>query len=260
MLSTTELVTPDAVMVLGAWCRDIQHLALGHTFPTTATMDLDLALALRSWDAYSILSGAFPKIGDTGIRHRIADIAVDLIPFGEIEEPPGVATRPKDGDALSVWAFERVFDASLELRLRDGHRIRIPTVAGYAALKLGAWLDRSEWLEGKDATDLALVLHWMADSPDATDRLYDTVQGNDILLAEEADIPLAAAHLLGVDVAETIGARRLAELADRWPGDLDLLIRELRFTGGPPMSIDRRHDLIAALTRGLMRGVDEPDG
>jgi hypothetical protein len=83
-LAHADGLTPDDVMVVGAWCRDILHSALGHSFATTATLDLDLALALSSWSL--------------------------------------------------------------------------------AAAKLGAWLDRSDWLEAKDAADLALVLHWCAES------------------------------------------------------------------------------------------------
>jgi predicted nucleotidyltransferase len=240
-------------MVVGAWCRDIQHHALGHTFATTATSDLDLALALNSWDAYVALADGFPRIGDTGIRYRIADITVDLIPFGDIEDPQGIALPPMRTEALSVWAFEEIFAASLPLALPRLYQVRIPTVAGYAAAKLGAWLDRSEWLESKDAADLALVLFWYADSTDVTDRLYGTRAGSEILISESTDVPLAAARLLGADVGTTVGPGRLAELLARWPGNIELLIRELNLTGGPswPRDEGRRHDLVAALTRGL---------
>jgi predicted nucleotidyltransferase len=51
-------LTPNDVMVVGAWCRDILHSALGHSFATTATLDLDLALALSSWDTYRSLASA----------------------------------------------------------------------------------------------------------------------------------------------------------------------------------------------------------
>ncbi len=59
-----------------------------------------------------------------------------------------------------MWAFEAIFAASLSLVLPAVGTVRVPTVAGYAAAKLGGWLDRSEWSEAKDAADLALVLYW----------------------------------------------------------------------------------------------------
>jgi predicted nucleotidyltransferase len=249
----------DDVMVVGAWCRDIQHYALDHRFATSATRDLDLALALSSWDAYRALADAFPRIGDSGVRFRIADIIVDLLPFGDIEDPQGTAQPPTRGEKLSVWAFEEIFAASLSLALPAVGTVRIPTVAGYAAAKLGAWLDRSEWFEAKDAADLALVLYWYGESGAVHERLYATPAGNEILIDESADVPLAAARMLGVDIAMIIGSYRLEELMARWPGNLDLLIHELSIAGHAawPREGKRRGDLVDALTRGM---TESPSG
>jgi predicted nucleotidyltransferase len=243
---------PDDVMIVGAVCRDIHHYALGHRFPATATRDLDLALALRSWDAFTAVAATFPRVGDAGIRFRIADVTVDLLPFGDIEDPRGAATPPTRAEAMSVWAFNEIFASALVLPLRGDITVRLPTVAGYAAAKLAAWLDRSAWNETKDAADLALALYWHAESPSAQDRLYETDDGNGILVAESTDVPLAAARLLGRDITATIGSDRLAELLARWPGEVGLLVRELGFTGASwPSDLRRRRDLLDALTRGL---------
>jgi predicted nucleotidyltransferase len=94
------------------------------------------------------------------------------------------SSRPHRGESLSVWAFEEVFASSLPLPLTDTLSIRIPTVEGYAVAKLGAWLDRSEWHEAKDAGDLVLIMYWYAESTVVHDRLYDTPTGNEILTAE----------------------------------------------------------------------------
>jgi hypothetical protein len=77
--------------------------------------------------------------------------------------------------------------------------------------------------------------------------------GNDILIATGADLPLAAAHLLGADISTVIGSERMAELLARWPGDVDLLIRELDLYGAPSRHSEpeRRRQLLEALTRGL---------
>ena len=199
------------------------------------------------------LAAAFPRVGDTGIRFRIANIDVDLLPFGNVEDPQGIVAPPSRGESLSVWAFDEIFTASLPLALVRTITIRIPTVAGFAAAKLGAWLDRSEWQEAKDAPDLALIMHWYAESTAIHDRLYDTPPGNQALIAEGTDVPLAATHLLGSDIAETIGSARQAELLVRWPNDAELLIRELELRGGPawPRDTRRRRGLVDALTRGL---------
>jgi predicted nucleotidyltransferase len=246
-------LVPDDVMLVGASCRDVLHTGLGHTFATTATQDLDVALALSSWDAYRAIARSFQKIEDTGIRFRIVDIAVDLLPFGAIEDPQGFVEPPSRQESMSVWAFDEIFAASLPLPLSPTTTIRIPTASGFTAAKLGAWLDRSAWRETKDAADLALTLHWYNESAEITDRLYETAEGNAILVAEGSDLLLSAAHLLGRDVAETIGRERVAELLSRWPGDRELLVRELTLRGGPawPQDLDRRRNIVDALTRGL---------
>jgi predicted nucleotidyltransferase len=248
----SELASSD-VMLVGASCRDILHAALGHEFATTATQDLDVALALSTWDAYRAIARSFQKIEATGIRFRIAGIAVDLLPFGAVEDPQGIVELPSRHEPMSVWAFEEIFASSLPLPLSPTTAIRIPTVAGFAAAKLGAWLDRSAWHETKDAADLALILHWYVESTDVSKRLYETTEGNTILIAEAADVPLAAAHLLGRDIGATIGESRLAELLARWPGDREALVRELTLRGGPPWPREakRRGDILDALTRGL---------
>lgn len=242
---------PDDVMVVGAACRDILHHALGHRFATSATHDLDLALALSSWSAYRSLAAAFPKVGDSGVRFDIAGTMVDLLPFGDIEDPEGEVQPPTRGEPFSVWAFEEVFAAAQSLMLPTGVTVRIPTVVGYAATKLGAWLDRSEWHETKDARDLALAVHWYGHSSQVRDRLYDSEIGNTALLAEDADVPRAAAHLLGIDIAAILGELRLAELLARWPGNLDLLVGEFTIAGKAAPSEPRRQALVNALTSGI---------
>jgi predicted nucleotidyltransferase len=130
-VAAAEGLKPDHIMVVGAWCRDILHNSLGRTFPTAATRDLDLALALSSWDAYRALAASFRRAGNTGIRSRIAGENVDLPPFGSVENPDGVVSPPSRGEPFNVWAFEEIFASSLPLALTDTLSIRIPTVEGY---------------------------------------------------------------------------------------------------------------------------------
>lgn len=69
-----------------------------------------------------------------------------------------------------MWAFAETFAASLPLALAPNLEVGVPTVAGFTAAKLGAWLDRSEYHETMDATDLALSLHWYSENRDIQDR------------------------------------------------------------------------------------------
>jgi predicted nucleotidyltransferase len=252
MLNQAPALDPDQVMLVGAWCRDTLHAALGHDFETRATRDVDIALALSGWDLYEQLAEVFPAASDTGVAFRIAGMMVDLLPFGELEDPEGEVRPPRRDDTISVWAFTEIFNAALPLSLNPSLTIRCPTVPGYTAAKLAAWLDRSAWGEPKDANDLALSVHWYEESVAVQDRLYESAQGQEILIAEEADVPLAAARVLGVDVAALIGPERLAELLGRWPGNIEMLVRNFVIPAAAHVAQEsRRLEIIQALTRGL---------
>jgi len=241
------------VMLIGAVCRDIVQSALGHDFPLRATADIDLGLAIVNWAAYDELTSKFPAAGRTGIRYQVAGVPADLMPFGAVEDPPGTVTPTTRRVPMSVWGFAEVFEAALPLPLPNAGIIRIPTVAGYAALKLAAWLDRSAYGEYKDASDIATVMYWHLKSPEVNTRLYDTDRGHDILLQEDYDDAAAAAHVLGEDIVDVIGGSRLSELAERWPGPQNLLYRSMTVVNALDWTPNdnRRHALVQAMSRGM---------
>jgi predicted nucleotidyltransferase len=173
LLKKSTLLGADEVMVIGAHCRDILQSALGHKFSLRVTTDIDLGLAVANWAAYDELAGKLPATGDTGIRFQVAHATADLMPFGAVEDPPGTVT-PARKEPISVWGFTEVFEAALPLSLPHAGTIRMPTPAGYGALKLAAWLDRSAWGEYKDASDIASVIYWYSRSPEVTTYAYET--------------------------------------------------------------------------------------
>ncbi|HWS36707.1 MAG TPA: hypothetical protein VN408_28710 [Actinoplanes sp.] len=254
LLARSTLLGPGDVMLVGAHCRDILQSSLGHEFPLRATSDIDLGLAVANWAAYDELVTRLPSAGGTGIRFQVARMTADLMPFGKVEDPPGSVTPATRGEPLSVWGFAEVFAGSLPLVLPVAGTIRIPSAAGYAALKLVAWLDRSTYGEFKDAGDIATVVYWYSRSPAVEALLYDTEQGQELLVAEEMDGPAAAARLLGVDIAGVIGAERLAEVAVRWP-DLssDRLTHHMTVINAPDWTASplRWQSLLQAIARGL---------
>ncbi|GIF19152.1 putative nucleotidyltransferase [Actinoplanes tereljensis] len=254
LLAKATLLTSNEVMVVGANCRDLIQSALGHAFALRATADIDLGLAIASWAAYDELAEALPPAGNTGIRFWIANTSADLLPFGPVERPPGTVTPPARREAINVWGFTEVFAASLELPLPHAGTIRIPTVAGYAALKLAAWLDRSAYGEYKDATDIATALYWYLRSPDVATQLYETDPGQNLLIEEGLDDSAAAARALGEDIARTVGPVRLSEILERWASSpKSLLHHYMSVTNASdwPRSSDRRRELVEAMERGL---------
>jgi len=245
-------------MVVGAHCRDILQSALGQELALRTTDDIDFGLAIASWAAYDELTRKLEPTGHTGIRYQVANVPTDLMPFGAVEKPWGTVTPPARNEPMSVWSFTEVFEAACRLSLPNAGTIRIPTVAGYAALKLAAWLDRSVYGQYKDAVDIATVLYWYSESLEVDARLYETEHGQDILVQEESDYPVAAARVLGEDIAAVIGSTRLSELAERWPGPReDALYAGMTVMDGRhwPLSPERRQALVQAMERGLGIGI-----
>jgi len=260
LLAESSGLNAKNVMIVGAHCRDILRSASGQSSGERTTEDIDFGLALAGWAAYDELAQKLEPTGNTGIRYRVANVPTDLMPFGIVENPVGSVTPPARRDQISVWGFTEVFNASCPLRLPSAGTIRIPTIAGYATLKLAAWLDRSDYGQYKDAADIGTALYWYSELPEIDALLYDTEHGQDMLVQEEADYPVAAARVLGQDIAAIIGDTRLSELVARWPGSReDSLFAEMAVANVPgwPQSPDRRRQLVRGMQRGL--GIEATD-
>jgi len=245
LLRESPSLTAADLMLVGAHCRDILHSRQERAVSLRATDDIDVGIALAGWAAFEELTSRLTPSGDTGIQFDVHGIRTDLLPFGPVERPPGSVTPPRRGEPLSVWAFAEVFDHADTLVLPTAGHIRIPTVPGYVALKLAAWLDRSAWGQYKDAGDIAAAMHWYIESSAVSDRLYTTDDGVEVLVTYDVDPTRGAVHLLGRDVAGLVGPDRLREIQERWPGERgELLPIELSLsavTGWPPTRrIDER--------------------
>ncbi len=238
-------------MLVGAEARDILHDHLGHSFANKATEDVDLAFALPDWDAYRELVAGFERIPDTGIAFRVAQLHVDFMAFGSVESPQGTVRPPfREAFPLDVFGMTEVYAAAHTASTVGGPVIRVPTVAGYVALKIKAWIDRSAVHNQKDAPDLGLALFWAAESAAFQDRFWNDL---DLFGAWEADASLGGAALLGADVRDVLGA----ESADRL-ADLFTPTSRAELAGAMPDSpglilgdVDRRAARLEALVSGL---------
>ncbi|WP_433008667.1 hypothetical protein [Kribbella sp. CA-294648] len=245
---------PDHLMIVGASCRDILHAGLGHDFALRATTDVDVAIALPAWAPFETLTQQLQPTGSNGIRYLVREIAVDLMPFGEVEDPVGTVMPARRAEDMNVFAFSEVFEGALKLSLRSGLEVRIPDPAGYCALKLSAWAARCPGYEYRDGADIAAALYWYAESDDIKNRLFETDEGRAILLAADFDQLLASAELLGRDVAVKIGPERTRELEARWPPLVrSRLVGELGHETIPRWTSDlvRREVVIERLCAGL---------
>lgn len=213
-LVSSSGATDASIMVIGAHCRDLLHASFGRTDLLRSTSDVDLGVAVDGDAAYRRIVSTFPPSGETDIRYAIAGVSVDIVPFGEIEDPVGTTVLPDRKDTLDVFGFREVFSRSEVLRLPSDHQVRIPTPAGYTALKLKAWCDRSINGEYKDAADISTACSWYQEDADVHAALYG--QRTDLLMRAEIDVDVAALHLLGEEMAAILGRSRVAELSAAW--------------------------------------------
>lgn len=241
----------DRFMLIGAACRDIYQSRFRSVQAARTTYDVDLAIAVDSWRAFQDLRSAFPSRTKAWQEIDINGVRVDLVPFGEIEAPPGEVMND-EGFLLNVASFQEVFNTAVVHSLFNGTEIKIPTVPGLATLKLHAWLDRYPVGQYKDAQDLALFLDWYASEDDA--RLFERFFH--YKSADEADIPeIMAAFVLGSDISLEIGAEAATVLRNRFDNEpsegIDLFSTMLVCPGLQPIPFESRRSQVMALLDGL---------
>ncbi|MGW5436347.1 hypothetical protein [Nocardia asteroides] len=207
-------ISDSSIMLIGAHSRDILHASFGRTCPLRSTSDVDIGVAVDGDPEYRRIVSAFPRSGSTEIRYSIADVSVDVVPFGDIENPAGTTVLRGQRNSLDVFGFREVFTHSQQLRLPSANQVRVPSPAGYTALKLKAWCDRSINGEYKDAADLATACGWYQEDLDIRASLY--TQRTDLLIRAEIDTDVASLYLLGEEISAVLGDTRTAELTTAW--------------------------------------------
>ena len=210
IVQTIRSCVGDAdLMLIGAAARDLllQHL---HGIDTRRkTNDVDLAFAVADWPAYETMKAALVASGEfepsKRIHHRLLckiGLPIDIVPFGGIESPNAEIAWPPDGnDIMSVIGYVEARSAADDILLPGDEPLAVPTLPMFALLKLFAWEDRYRIQPGKDATDLLFVLD-NAFRTMGLELLYETAP--ELLEADDFDVDLAGAWMLGADVRTTI--------------------------------------------------------
>ncbi len=165
--------------------------------PARGTKDIDFAVMLSSLHEYneivdSLLENGFSKVKDVPHRlyHRQYNTAVDILPFGEIEEDSTVNFIDRDVE-LHVLGFSEVLETTEPVAI-EKTIANLPPLAGMVILKLVAWSDRPEMRQN----DLADIL-WIIDK--FFDFNWDEIveHHNDIFPEDGFDQLLIAAQVLG---------------------------------------------------------------
>lgn len=249
--------------IAGATARDI---VLTHVFgiPTIrATLDVDLAVAVESWEQFESLKARLVGLKafevDKKTAHRLHYISrdgragspLDIIPFRGVEEDDNTIRWPPEmAIVMNVVGYEEALAASVPVQVAPGLKINVASLPGLAILKLFAWLDRGRETP-KDAQDFVILLRIYHQAGNQ-DRLYT----DEFALLESVgfDVDVASAILLGKDVkkiAESVTLEKLNHvLEDR--GVVDRLIThmamELRTAGD---GISAAEDLLRHFRTGL---------
>lgn len=201
--------------IAGAMARDIMLLNVFGLDPSRATRDVDFGVAVESWDQFQqiksllVASGSF--VCDGREPHRLQfrkgsdsrGVPVDFIPFQGVERSGSFIAWPPDMKVvMNVTGYSDALQAALPIEIGPGIIVPVVSIPNLTALKLFAWIDRGRE-DAKDALDFVTLMRTYAYAGN-TDRLY----GNEIevLAATGYDLEMAAARLLGKDVAIAVSA------------------------------------------------------
>ena len=242
-------VDPARLMIIGAEARDrVHHVQFGRTDTVRATSDVDIAIATDDWQTYEDVVATYTRTGSNGVRFVVADMEVDFMPFGRVEDPDGVVTPARRREQMSVFGMADVFSAGTWVDLPSGHRVRFPTAAGYTLLKLRAWVDRGH-ANDRDAQDLALAVDWYCED----ERVREASWNDDrIELMEEygSNTDHVAARVLGREAAAIVSrprARELDALLERRP----IAAKQFVFSSVRNMALAEREARVGALAAGF---------
>lgn len=205
-------------LIVGAFARDLL-LAYAHGIPIgRQTEDLDLGLAVGTWDDFEQLRRAMLASGrfaPTTVAHRLrrGALLVDLVPFGAIETAQRTLTWPPDGVVvMDVFGFQEALRAAIDVRLPGDVATRVVPLPGLALLKLMCWKDRHQRQPRKDAADLQLILGNYLHAGNAARLWTEFVAWTQ---DEGFDYDAAGARMLGRDIGrlvDAVGRERLAAL------------------------------------------------
>lgn len=153
--------------VIGATARDILAKML-KCVPKRKTADLDITLAISTWDNFDSVMDALVAHGfrkDNKVKQRLyyvhkkTEFTLDVVPFGDIAVPESVFSWPGEPDTrLSVVGFDSALKHTYEIDMDGLFTFAIPTAPALFMLKLVAWNDRSKRLVYKDAVDMDFLI------------------------------------------------------------------------------------------------------
>jgi predicted nucleotidyltransferase len=164
--------------------------------PSRGTKDIDFAVMISKIQEYDNISSimeakGFKKVSAPWTFYSdIFKVAIDLLPFGEIEENHTFNFNERYTD-LHLLGFREVMEEAVPVQIEE-KIANIPPLAGMVILKLIAWSDRPEERENDLSDILKIIEHYYALKWDEIVEMhYDTLD------KEPFDQKIIAAEVLG---------------------------------------------------------------
>ncbi|MEW4922212.1 nucleotidyl transferase AbiEii/AbiGii toxin family protein [Algibacter sp. 2305UL17-15] len=180
------------------------ELLKGGFKPSRGTKDIDFAIMISSIQEFEavveeLLNYGFNKVeAPWTLYHDKFNIAIDLLPFGEIEEKFTANFNERYTD-LHVLGFTEVLQETETVQIEE-KSLQVPSLAGMVILKLIAWSDRPEDRDNDLYDILRIIEHYF-------DLNYDDIlqYHNDTFTEVEIfDQLKIAARVLGRDSSKFI--------------------------------------------------------
>jgi len=222
--------------LVGAIARDIHLSASEELQSTRGTKDVDLAITISDEGQYNQIKKALIETGLFEGHEKEAikliykkGIELDLLPFGEIEEPRGNVKLTDPTFVLNMPGFTEIYPFAQNYDIGNGQIVKVCSIEGVILLKLIANDDRPE--RTKDIADIEHLIQSYFDlnnddiylSHFELMELYDTSENDYIrlvcsrLIGRKIKVLLADSPMLADRVKKILAKRETA----RWQAMLN---------------------------------------
>lgn len=210
--------------LIGATAIAVKLMQEGHQ-PPRGTKDIDFAVmvsSLSDFDAIKeamIAKGFNKKQDELTLYHPGYNTAIDLLPFGEVEEKDKESFTQRKID-LVVLGYRETLEQTEKIKLDEQLIVDVPPLPAIAMLKLISWNDRPE-IRNQDLDDLYLIISKYFEM--ATDELYE--QHNDLFEMEPFNQQRIGSRMLGRKIG--VYLQKSAQVKTRV---IEILERQLKST------------------------------
>jgi len=181
--------------LIGATATALRLLQKGIR-PARGTKDIDFAIMLSSFEEYDVIKTDLMERGFNKVYlpwtlyHQKYKVAIDLLPFGQIEENDTEIFTERAVDIV-VLGFKETMEEAGYIPLDETYSVSVPPLHGMCMLKLIAWNDRPE-LRDTDLEDIFNIVSAYFDL--ASEEIW--AEDNDLFEGQD-DLKLLSARVLG---------------------------------------------------------------